>query len=101
MALRLPNLHYPHAHASAAPPGDCRGHGAAFYAGRRLTPCPAYGAIARLFCRAAADALPGLRGPDPVCESPPNMGPLKLPGLAASTSLRRSRKAGAARMDAG
>ncbi|MBD3708041.1 hypothetical protein IE987_10290 [Klebsiella pneumoniae] len=72
-----------------------------FYAGRRLTPCPAYGAIARLFCRAAADALPGLRGPDPVCESPPNMGPLKLPGLAASTSLRRSRKAGAARMDAG
>ncbi|PAW18321.1 LysR family transcriptional regulator [Klebsiella pneumoniae] len=25
----------------------------------------------------------------------------KLPGLAASTSLRRSRKAGAARMDAG
>ncbi|MBD3703408.1 hypothetical protein IE985_17025 [Klebsiella pneumoniae] len=31
------------------------------YAGRRLTPCPAYGAIARLFCRAAADALPGLR----------------------------------------
>ncbi|MFH7127681.1 hypothetical protein ACHWUR_22605 [Klebsiella pneumoniae] len=71
------------------------------YAGRRLTPCPAYGAIARLFCRVAADALPGLRGPDPVCESPPNMGPLKLPGLAASTSLRRSRKAGAARMDAG
>ncbi|ARX36944.1 hypothetical protein AM404_00810 [Klebsiella pneumoniae] len=54
-----------------------------------------------LLCRAAADALPGLRGPDPVCESPPNMGPLKLPGLAASTSLRRSRKAGAARMDAG
>ncbi|KDL61831.1 hypothetical protein AD95_04905 [Klebsiella pneumoniae MGH 69] len=29
------------------------------------------------------------------------MGLLKLPGLAASTSLRRSRKAGAARMDAG
>ncbi|WP_219811095.1 hypothetical protein, partial [Klebsiella pneumoniae] len=60
-ALRLPNLHYPHAHASAAPPGDCRGHGAAFmpgggcrlarptvllrgyFAGRRLTPYPAYG----------------------------------------------------------
>ncbi|WP_261933909.1 hypothetical protein, partial [Klebsiella pneumoniae] len=32
-------------------------------------------------CRVAADALPGLRGPDPVCESPPNMGPLKLPVL--------------------
>ncbi|MDC8801484.1 hypothetical protein PRS30_27460, partial [Klebsiella pneumoniae] len=29
------------------------------------------------------------------------LGLLKLPGLAASTSLRRSRKAGAARMDAG
>ncbi|MDS0532583.1 hypothetical protein NK004_20465, partial [Klebsiella quasipneumoniae] len=34
-------------------------------------------------------------GPDPVCESPPDMGPLKLPVLAASKSLRRSRKAGA------
>ncbi len=33
VALRLPNLHYPHAHASAAPPGDCRGHGAAFMPG--------------------------------------------------------------------
>ena len=33
--------------------------------------------------------------------APMFMGPLKLPGLAASTSLRRSRKAGAARMDAG
>ncbi|MBO2025457.1 hypothetical protein J4733_06255 [Klebsiella pneumoniae] len=42
MALRLPD-HTTPAHASAAPPGDCRGHGAA-YAGRRLTPCPAYGA---------------------------------------------------------
>jgi len=29
------------------------------------------------------------------------LGPLKLPVLAASKSLRRSRKAGAARMDAG
>ncbi|GKJ42210.1 hypothetical protein NUKP32_02420 [Klebsiella variicola] len=33
--------------------------------------------------------------------APPDMGPLKLPVLAASKSLRRSRKAGAARMDAG
>ncbi|MCS5961739.1 hypothetical protein LNP74_33340 [Klebsiella pneumoniae subsp. pneumoniae] len=83
MALRLSDLHYPQAHASAAaPPGDCRGT-EPLYAGRRLTP------------------YPGLRGPDPVCESPPNMGPLKLPVLRPSTSLRRSRKAGAARMDAG
>ncbi|EPY4631274.1 hypothetical protein ACXDL1_004279 [Klebsiella quasipneumoniae] len=29
------------------------------------------------------------------------LGPLKLPVLAASKSLRRSRQAGAARMDAG
>ncbi|WP_112303260.1 LysR family transcriptional regulator [Klebsiella pneumoniae] len=34
-------------------------------------------------------------------KSPLALGLLKLPGLAASTSLRRSRKAGAARMDAG
>ncbi|WP_214293180.1 hypothetical protein, partial [Escherichia coli] len=34
-------------------------------------------------------------------DSPPGLGQLKLPVLAASTSLRRSRKAGAARMDAG
>jgi hypothetical protein len=33
--------------------------------------------------------------------SPRVLGLLKLPVLAASTSLRRSRKAGAARMDAG
>ncbi len=33
VALRLPDLHYPQAHASAAPPGDCRGHGAAFMPG--------------------------------------------------------------------
>lgn len=33
VALRLPNLHYPHAHASAAPPSDCRRHGAAFMPG--------------------------------------------------------------------
>ncbi|PJR50154.1 LysR family transcriptional regulator [Klebsiella sp. H-Nf2] len=51
-------------------------------------------------CRVAL-RLPGLRGSDPVCVSPPDLGPLKLPVLAASKSLRRSRKAGAARMDAG
>ncbi|HID3123046.1 hypothetical protein ACWUXD_31265 [Klebsiella pneumoniae] len=34
-------------------------------------------------------------------KSPLALGLLKLPMLAASTSLRRSRKAGAARMDAG
>ncbi|HFU6547676.1 TPA: hypothetical protein ACGPDX_002385 [Klebsiella pneumoniae] len=34
-------------------------------------------------------------------KSPLAQGLLKLPVLAASTSLRRSRKAGAARMDAG
>ncbi|QRC18496.1 hypothetical protein JNN64_19500 [Klebsiella pneumoniae] len=40
--------------------------------------------------------LPGLQ-----LKSPLALGSLKLPMLAASTSLRRSRKAGAARMDAG
>ncbi len=51
-----------------------------FYAGR-LTPCPAYGS----------------------CDLPLIYSPLllKLPVLTASKSLRRSRKAGAARMDAG
>ncbi|ASV22960.1 LysR family transcriptional regulator [Klebsiella quasivariicola] len=34
-------------------------------------------------------------------KSPRVLGLLKLPVLTASTSLRRSRKAGAARMDAG
>ncbi|WP_219995149.1 MULTISPECIES: hypothetical protein, partial [Klebsiella pneumoniae complex] len=34
-------------------------------------------------------------------KSPLDQGPLKLPVLAASKSLRRSRQAGAARMDAG
>ncbi|OSY19573.1 LysR family transcriptional regulator [Klebsiella pneumoniae] len=34
-------------------------------------------------------------------KSPLALGSLKLPVLAASTSLRRSRQAGAARMDAG
>ncbi|MBN0911159.1 hypothetical protein JTM69_34435, partial [Pseudomonas aeruginosa] len=52
-----------------------------FFAGWRLTPYPAYGPC-------------GL----PLIYSPLL---LKLPVLAASKSLRRSRKAGAARMDAG
>ncbi|PXK89844.1 LysR family transcriptional regulator [Klebsiella variicola] len=54
---------------------------------------------ASLLCRVAAHALPGLRS----CDLPLIYSPflLKLPLLAASTSLRRSRKAGAARMDAG
>ena len=41
--------------------------------------------------------------PDPAYNptSPLDQGPLKLPVLAASKSLRRSRQAGAARMDAG
>ncbi|VVL39522.1 Uncharacterised protein [Klebsiella variicola] len=51
-----------------------------FFAGWRLTSYPAYSPKSLL-----ALAL----------------GPLKLPVLAASKSLRRSRKAGAARMDAG
>ncbi|MBD3743577.1 hypothetical protein IE980_04395 [Klebsiella pneumoniae] len=41
-------------------------------------------------------ALPGLQP-----QITAGAGLLKLPVLAASTSLRRSRKAGAARMDAG
>ncbi|PLK32804.1 LysR family transcriptional regulator [Klebsiella variicola] len=47
-------------------------------------------------CRVAA-------APDPAYnpKSPLDQGPLKLPVLAASKSLRRSRQAGAARMDAG
>ena len=52
-----------------------------FFAGWRLTPYPAYGPC-------------GL----PLIYSPLL---LKLPVLTASKSLRRSRKAGAARMDAG
>ncbi|WP_032439236.1 hypothetical protein [Klebsiella pneumoniae] len=48
------------------------------YAGWAAAPYPAYGP-----------------------KSPLAQGLLKLPVLAASTSLRRSRKAGAARMDAG
>ncbi|GKP83408.1 hypothetical protein NUKP48_38990 [Klebsiella quasipneumoniae] len=50
-------------------------------------------------CRVAAVALPGLRSYDlPLIYS---LFLLKLPVLAASKSLRRSRQAGAARMDAG
>ncbi len=44
-------------------------------------------------------ALPGLRSYDLSLMYSPLL--LKLPVLAASKSLRRSRKAGAARMDAG
>ncbi|HBX6991893.1 TPA: LysR family transcriptional regulator [Klebsiella pneumoniae] len=53
---------------------------------------------ALLLCRAAAHALPGIRFVLPLIYSPLL---LKLPVLTASKSLRRSRKAGAARMDAG
>ncbi|MGZ0122019.1 hypothetical protein ACV6B8_04810 [Klebsiella pneumoniae subsp. pneumoniae] len=65
------------------------------------TPYPAY------FMPGGGYALPGLRrmaaAPYPAYspKSPLAQGLLKLPVLAASTSLRRSRKAGAARMDAG
>ncbi len=45
-------------------------------------------------------ALPGLEGSCDLSLIYPLVR-LKLPVLAASTSLRRSRKAGAARMDAG
>ncbi len=65
---------------SAAPPGDDSGHGAVFMPG-------------------GGYALPGLRSYDLSLIYSPAL--LKLPVLAASKSLRRSRKAGAARMDAG
>ncbi|AZJ05410.1 hypothetical protein BME36_016400 [Klebsiella quasipneumoniae subsp. similipneumoniae] len=52
-----------------------------------------------ILCRVAAVALPGLRSYDLSLIYSPAL--LKLPVLAASKSLRRSRKAGAARMDAG
>ncbi|HBS5428404.1 hypothetical protein, partial [Klebsiella variicola] len=61
-----------------APPGDGIRHGTRGAAGWRRTPYPAYKP-----------------------KSPRVLGLLKLPVLAASTSLRRSRQAGAARMDAG
>ncbi|EPY6975022.1 TPA: hypothetical protein PIN45_001674 [Klebsiella pneumoniae] len=50
----------------------------------------------RLFCRVAAAPYPAYSPKSPLA-----LGSLKLPMLAASTSLRRSRQAGAARMDAG
>ncbi|MFA3694295.1 hypothetical protein K5C76_26945, partial [Klebsiella pneumoniae] len=49
-----------------------------------------------LLCRVAATPYPAYNPKSPLA-----LGLLKLPVLAASTSLRRSRKAGAARMDAG
>ncbi|WP_420262769.1 hypothetical protein, partial [Klebsiella pneumoniae] len=52
-----------------------------------------------LLCRAAAHALPVLGACDLPLIDP--LERLKLPVLTASKSLRRSRKAGAARMDAG
>ncbi len=86
MALRLSGLRGPLTGsylvgpASAAPPGDDSGYGA-------------------VLCREAAGALPGLRSYDLSLIYSPLL--LKLPVLTASKSLRRSRKAGAARMDAG
>ncbi|AJB32955.1 LysR family transcriptional regulator [Klebsiella pneumoniae subsp. pneumoniae] len=50
-------------------------------------------------CRVAAVALPGLRSYD--LSLIYSLFLLKLPVLTASKSLRRSRQAGAARMDAG
>ena len=79
-ALSGLQAHITQARASAAPPGDGIRHGVAFMPGGGCT-------------------LPGLRSYDlPLIYSPLL---LKLPVLTASKSLRRSRKAGAARMDAG
>ncbi|EPL9886264.1 hypothetical protein WJF09_003733, partial [Klebsiella pneumoniae] len=47
-------------------------------------------------CRVAATPYPAYNPKSPLAQ-----GLLKLPVLEASTSLRRSRKAGSARMDAG
>ncbi|UNT02844.1 hypothetical protein MOQ76_21115 [Klebsiella pneumoniae] len=52
-----------------------------------------------ILCRVAAVALPGLRSYD--LSLIYSLFLLKLPVLTASKSLRRSRQAGAARMDAG
>ncbi|MDP0887865.1 hypothetical protein [Klebsiella pneumoniae] len=49
-----------------------------------------------LLCRVAATPYPAYNPKSPLAQ-----GLLKLPVLEASTSLRRSRKAGSARMDAG
>ncbi|WP_227525973.1 hypothetical protein, partial [Klebsiella variicola] len=75
----------PHCSASPHPNPLPEGEGTV----RSSFPCPTY-------CRVAA-------APDPAYnpKSPLDQGPLKLPVLAASKSLRRSRQAGAARMDAG
>ncbi|MBO2029558.1 hypothetical protein J4734_23305 [Klebsiella pneumoniae] len=45
-----------------------------------------------LLCRAAADALPGLRCVRPAVKLPTS--PAETAGVAASTSLRRSRRPG-------
>ena len=84
VALRLPDLQDPL--TGSHPVGPCKRsaagqdirHGILDFAGWRRTPYPAYKP-----------------------KSPRVLGLLKLPVLAASTSLRRSRQAGAARMDAG
>ena len=52
--------------------------------------------VVTLFRRVAAATYPAYSPKSPLA-----LGSLKLPVLAASTSLRRSRQAGAARMDAG
>ncbi|GKQ05469.1 hypothetical protein NUKP771_40480 [Klebsiella quasipneumoniae] len=52
----------------------------------------------RFFCRVAAAPYPAYSPKSLLALA---LGPLKLPVLAASKSLRRSRQAGAARMDAG
>ena len=79
-ALSGLQAHITQARASAEPPGDGIRLGVAFMPG-------------------GGCALPGLRSYDlPLIYSPLL---LKLPVLTASKSLRRSRKAGAARMDAG
>ncbi|MFH7127272.1 hypothetical protein ACHWUR_17355 [Klebsiella pneumoniae] len=103
------------ARQATAPPGDGIRHGAAFMPGggcaftRPTRPAPtvcrpgkqrrrramASGTELRL-CRVAAAPYPAYSPKSPLAQ-----GLLKLPVLAASTSLRRSRKAGAARMDAG
>ncbi|MCS5947039.1 hypothetical protein LNP25_29550 [Klebsiella variicola subsp. variicola] len=92
MALRLPGLHN-HLYirrltitvgpASAAPPGKDSAAGQGQRARSR-------------FCAGWRFAYPAYNP-----KSPLDQGPLKLPVLAASKSLRRSRQAGAARMDAG
>ncbi|HCQ8037514.1 TPA: hypothetical protein OL868_003172 [Klebsiella quasipneumoniae subsp. quasipneumoniae] len=57
-----------------------------------------HGARAPILCRVAAAPYPAYSPKSLLALA---LGPLKLPVLAASKSLRRSRQAGAARMDAG